>query len=165
MAENVDEETVVSSSGENLFPEIEVPDIEEDAVQYDQDYKPSVAWDFEKGDFVMDGTGNMVECDGKEAFKVWCVKTTFTVRNACLAYPSSIGTEIEEALKDDDTDIAESSIEKTITEALEVNPRTEYVRGFVFDWDGDSVHVSFHVKGVELDEFSIGVDISNEREE
>ena len=40
----------------------------------------------------------------------------------------------------------ESAIERTISEALLVNPRTEYVRQFEFVWNGDAVSVSFVLK-------------------
>ena len=51
----------------------------------------------------------------------------------------------------------ESAIERTISEALLVNPRTEYVRQFEFVWNGDAVSVSFVVKGVDIDEFKVSI--------
>ena len=45
----------------------------------------------------------------------------------------------------------ESMVQRTITEALMVNPRTEDVRDFAFSWDGDSMHCTFTVKGVRWD--------------
>lgn len=44
------------------------------------------------------------------------------------------------------------------TDALLVNPRTEWVRDFEFDWNGDSMNCSFKVKGKEWDKvFQINI--------
>ena len=44
------------------------------------------------------------------------------------------------------------AIERTITEALLVNPATEYVRDFEFTMEGDQLYVSFLAKGREWDD-------------
>ena len=51
-----------------------------------------------------------------------------------------------------DRGAVESAVERTITEALMVNPKTEYVRGFEFEWMNEDLSVSFVVKGKEFDE-------------
>lgn len=137
---------------ESLFPVFEVPDIIDENSQYETEYKRSVKWDVEKGDFVRDGANRMVECDGREAFMIWCFKTAQTERYACLAYPSSIGVEMEAATDDDDEKTVESMVQRTITDALMVNPRSEYVRDFSFSWDGDEIHFQFQVKGIGWDD-------------
>ena len=78
-------------------------------------------------------------------------------RDACLAYPDEIGTELDEALNEPDEEAVQSALERTITEALMVNPRTEYVRGFTFEWNGDNVSCSFIVKGIENEEFQVTI--------
>ena len=50
---------------DRLFPAFDVPDIEEDE-EYDSEYKKSVKWNPESGDFVRYGSNNMVECDGMD---------------------------------------------------------------------------------------------------
>lgn len=115
----------------------------------------------EAGDFVRNGANQLLECDGREAYRVWCVKVVNTERYTCLAYSDSIGTEMESAIKEKSSGAVESAIERTITEALLVNPRTEYVRGFVFTWNGDSVVCSFNVKGIEWEEFPLSVTVGN----
>ena len=137
---------------EALFPVFEVPDVIERSSEYDRQYKRSVKWDTEKGDFARDGAGRMVECDGREAFMIWCFKIAQTERYTCLAYPSAIGVELEAATADDDEKTVESMVQGTITDALMVNPRTEFVRDFVFSWNGDEMHCSFNVKGMEWDD-------------
>lgn len=148
--------------GENaLFPTVEVPELIQESEQYDEKYKPSVAWDLEKGDFVRNGANQLIECEGREAYRVWCVKVVNTERWTCLAYPDSIGTEMESAAKEKSNGAVESAVERTITEALLVNPRTEYVRGFSFTWNGDELYCSFTVKGIEWEEFPLSVTIGS----
>lgn len=131
---------------ERLFPTAEVPEFLEDSPQYDETYKPSAAWDFEKGDFVRNGANQLVKSTGKEAYKTWCVKMVCTERYRCLAYPDELGVEMDDALKEESNSAVESAVERTISEALLVNPRTEYVRDFVFTWSGDELRCSFTVK-------------------
>ena len=90
--------------------------------------------------------------DGKEAFAIWCFKIAQTERYRCLAYPDSIGTEMERAMDNDDEKTVESMVERTITDAIMVNPRAENVRDFQFTWEGDQMHVTFKVKGSNWDE-------------
>lgn len=137
---------------DELFPVVEVPEFSAENEEYDTEYRRSVRWDPAAGDFVRDGANRMVECDGKEAYAVWCFKIAQTERYQCLAYPDSIGTEMERALDNDDEKTVESMVQRTITEALMVNPRTEDVWDFNFSWDGDSMHCMFKVKGVGWDE-------------
>ncbi len=138
-----------------LFPTVEVPELIEESEQYDEKYKPSVAWDLEKGDFVRNGANQLVACDGREAYRIWCVKMVNTERFVCLGYPDSLGTEMEDALKEKSNGAVESAVERTITETLLVNPRTEYVRGFSFAWNGDELYCKFTVKGIEWEEFPL----------
>lgn len=138
---------------EKLFPVVEVPEFLPDGVKYDTQYRRSAKWDPVKGDFVRDGTNRVVGCDGKEAYAIWCFKAAQTERYRCLAYPGAIGVEMEQAMDDDDRETVESMVQRTITDALMVNPRTEDVRDFIFEWDGDSMHCSFEVKGIGWDDW------------
>lgn len=141
--------------GNALFPVFEMPELIPESSRYDYTYKRSVAWDPTKGDFVRDGANRLIECSGPKAYMAWCYKAVQTERFHCMAYPSEIGAEMEAALREPDEKAVESALERTITETLKVNPRTEYVRGFTFTWDGDRMRVSFVVKGIETEEFQI----------
>ena len=101
-----------------LFPVVEVPDFISEDSQYDTQYKRSMKWDPELGDFVRDGAHRIKECDGKEAFAIWCFKIAQTERYRCLAYPDSIGTEMERAMDNDDEKTVESMVERTITDEI-----------------------------------------------
>ena len=135
-----------------LFPVFEVPEFKEDSSEYEVQYKRSAKWDVQSGDFVRDGANRVAECSGREAFMIWCYKTAQTERYACLAYPPEIGVEMEVALEDDDEMTVESMVERTITDALLVNPRTEAVQDFEFSWNGDEMHCRFQVKGADWEE-------------
>lgn len=142
-------------SGKTLFPVIDMPDIQINQNRKDERYRKSLAWDAKTGDFVRNGANQIVESDGRDTYKTWCLKSAVTERYACLSYPNEIGVEMEDALKEPADEAVESSIERTVTEALMVNPRTEYVRDFVFAWNGDEIKVSCKVKGAGWDEFPI----------
>ena len=140
-----------------LFPVFDVPEINTPAQPEREHYRPSVFFDFTAGDFTRDGANRMVEADGREAFAQWCMKIIATERDACLAYSTRIGTEMEYAAAQPDHASVEASVERTIIEALMVNPKTEYVREFEFTWEGTSLFGTFAVKGRDLDEIRLTV--------
>lgn len=141
----------------NLFPVFDVPEIITPAPVEEQKYKPSVYFDYVLGDFKRDGANKMVVAEGREAYQQWCIKTVLTERLDRMSYSSDIGTELDDALKQADRQAVESAMERTTTEALMVNKRTEYVRSFEFTWDSDGLHCDFEVKGKEWEEQHIGV--------
>ena len=130
----------------DLYPAFEMPELVEQArPKPEPEYLESYLFDFEKGDFVVDGAGRVVIADGHTAWKQWCIKTVLTERFACLAYGWDYGVELEEALKNPSRAIVEMEIEKAITEALVIDDRTELVKDFTFKWSGDQLWVNFTV--------------------
>ena len=128
----------------SLYPAFDMPElIEQQQAEPAPRYGKSWLFDFEKGDFVLDGTGRIVIADGYTAWVQWCIKTILTQRFAYVIYSSDYGTELEEAQKQPDRKAVEIELERAITEALLVDPRTEMVKDFVFEWEGDTVKVSF----------------------
>lgn len=128
----------------NLYPTFDMPElVEQQQPEPAPKYGKSWLFDFEKGDFVMDGTGRIVEADGHTAWSQWCVHAVLTERFAYVIYSTDFGTEIEQALKQPSRKAVEAELERVITEALLVDPRTERVTDFAFVWDGDIVTVSF----------------------
>lgn len=140
-----------------LFPTIEIPSLTKPKRDTDIRYKKSAAWDLKRGDFIRDGAGKIETHPGRDAYLVWCIKTSMTERYARLAYPDSIGAELESAKQMPTREATELALERTIREAITVNPRTEYVRDFTFEWDGDDVKVRFRVKGRNLEEYEVAV--------
>ena len=142
---------------DTLFPVVSIPSLTTPVENTDIRYRKSAAWDLKKGDFVRDPKGVIQTDTGRDAYVVWCIKTSTTERYTCEAYPDEIGTELEEAKQQKTHAATELMIERTIREALMVNPRTEYVRGFTFIWNGDAVSVTFTVKGKDLEEFTVSI--------
>jgi len=143
----------------NLFPTFEVPDLTAYVEKEEEKYRRSVLWNFATGDFVRDGANRLTESSGRDTYKQWCVKVISTERYMYLAYPDEIGTEMEDAVKQPDQAAVISAIERTITEALLINPRTEYVRDFSFSINGDNVYCEFTVKGKDWEEIKLNTTI------
>jgi len=126
-----------------LFPVWDAPDLVEEEQETVVQYGRSVAFDFEKGDFVLDGAGRVKETDGHTAWAYWCIKTVTTQRFAYLVYEPEHGTELEEAMSQPTRAAREAELARAITEALMADIRTESVRDCVFDHAGDELLVSF----------------------
>lgn len=138
-----------------LYPVFEVPDFvaKKNEENRKQQYKPSVYFDYATGDFRLDGAGRMAGASGREAYMQWCIKTVMTERDAFLAYSTKYGAELETSLAQSDRASVEASLERTITEAIMANPKTEYCRDFTFTWpEPDSCDCEFVVKGRGYDE-------------
>lgn len=148
---------MAAESSNALFPVVDSPEFIQESSLLDSEYRYTVAWDIERGDFTLDEKNKMQICNGVEGYRIWCYKMALTQRYACRSYPGEIGSELEEALSETDEEAVQSALERTITEALMVNPRTEYVRDFNFTWNGDIVKCSFIVKGIEGNEFRVNI--------
>lgn len=97
----------------------------------------------------VNGVGQAVIGDEKDAYRFWATKCLLTERYKYLAYSSDLGVEIESIIRSGyPREVAESEIKRTITEALLVDPRTVSVDSFTFDWQGDAVTMSFRVESV-----------------
>ena len=145
---------------DELFPTFSFPGEEDEGEETEEKYYPSVSFDFSTGDFFMDGRNNMVQASGREAYIQWCVKMASTERFACLAYSDDQGVELEGLSGSMGWEEIESEIERTITEAIEANPATEYVGDFEFDHKGSDCTVSFTVKGKEWTEESLSIHVN-----
>lgn len=146
---------------EPLFPVFDVPKTEY-AKPERAEYKPSMLFDYAKGDFVQNGMRDIAEADGKTAYIQWCRKIVLTERSAFLAYAEDIGTEMEDAMRQGDYDAVESALERTITEALMVNPRTERVHDFRFTRIAGGLQCAFIVKGRDIGEETIRIAVMEE---
>lgn len=106
-------------------------------------YRPSYRFDFERGDFALDGAGRVPLLDGHAAWGQWVVKTCLTERFAHLVYSRRHGVELERSAGHPNRAVAQTAIARSITEALAADPRTGSVAGFTFAWAGDTLTVSF----------------------
>ena len=143
-----------------LFPEYDLDEEEADEEsreEFDTEYKRSMKWNPELGDFVRDSSNRIVECDGYEAYAIWCYKMVQTVRDAHTSYIEEItgndlGVDMDGIEQEDDRETVESMLQRGYTDALMVNPRTESVSNFSFNWEGDEVNCTFQVSAVDWDE-------------
>lgn len=134
----------------NLFPEdttneLVVEDVEEIDVEFGRSWK----FDFEKGEFVTDPVGRVIEADPINAWVEWCKKAIHTIRFKHLIYSDDFGQEFDELIASQLTrDANESEIRRMTTECLMVSPRTESVDNFSFEWDKDRVYFSFDIYNI-----------------
>lgn len=127
----------------DLIPTFPVSPLPEQQTQASSPrYGRSWAWNWETGDFAIDGAGRVQTVDGYQAWVDWCLKTVQTERSAYLVYSAAYGAELEDARKHGSREAVESALARAITEALLADPRTAAVRGFSFVWHGDELHLS-----------------------
>lgn len=127
----------------DLYPKFDMPDLVEAVEDTSIAYPKSWLFDFDTGDFVLDGAGNVVEADGLTTWAQWCVKAVLTQRLAFVVYNWDYGVDIENVMKQPTRAVTEAELEKEITEALMTDPRTAEVKNFTFEWSGDELTVSF----------------------
>ena len=138
----------------NLFPDgyetevINEEDIKEESVT---GYRNGMAFDYENGDFKRDGQYKIMDSDGIESWRSWCINCLQTERYNCLAYSSDFGIETGKALLASSHAEAENILIREINEAIMADPyqRTEYIEDIVFDWsDPDTVCAQVTIHGI-----------------
>lgn len=140
---------------QNLFPEgYEAEVVTEDDLKAEEPtgYLNGVAFDYQTGDFKRDGMNKMLDSDGIESWKSWCINCLHTERYMHMAYSSDFGIEIAAALRASSHEEAESILTRQITEAIMADPyeRTEYIEDMTFEWTApDTVAVSLTIRGVD----------------
>lgn len=140
---------------ETLYPAFDAPIIiAEDA--FDQQPLDVVApvFNMETVQLDINGVGQAVIGDEKDAYRFWVMKCLLTERYQYPAYSSDFGVELANIVRSyHDRGIAESEIKRTITEALMIDARTKAVDSFAFEWKGDNVWITFQVESVYGTEF------------
>lgn len=140
---------------DNLFPEgyeEEVITSEDLLSGQPSGYKNGIAFDSRAGDFLRDGMNKLLDSDGIESWKSWCINCLQTERYKHLAYSSDFGIETEAAMRANSREEAESILTRQIIEAIMADPykRTEYIEEIVYNWTApDSVEVSITIHGVD----------------
>lgn len=139
----------------NLFPENYENEIitEEDlTADVPVGYRNGIAFDYESGDFKRDGMNKMLDSDGIESWKAWCINCLQTERYKHLAYNSDFGIELDAAMNASSQEEAENILTRQISEALMADPyeRTAYVSEITYDWTApDSVIAAVTIHGVD----------------
>lgn len=139
----------------NLFPEgyeEELVTENDRASEQAAGYRNGIAFDSQRGDFLRDGTHKLLDSDGIESWKSWCINCIQTERYKHLAYSTDFGIELDKAMKASSREEAESILTREITEAIMADPyrRTNYIEDITFDWTApDAVAVAATIHGIE----------------
>lgn len=139
----------------NLFPEnyeSEIIKTEDLNTKKAVGYRNGVAFDYKTGDFIRNGKNRIIDSNGIESWKSWCINCIQTERYKHLAYGTDFGIGTEPAMKATSIEEAESILRREITEALLADPyeRTEYVENIVFNRTAsDEVEARIIIHGKE----------------
>lgn len=141
---------------ENLFPE-DIDDFMEDELLDEEEeeivgFKVSPHFDIETGDFMMDGSGNIMTANEIDSYIQWCTAIIATDRGKSDSYTSDIGIDYDAVFSAVDREEGEMILESEISEALECDPygRTEYVQHVESEWVGpDAINVSVEVVALD----------------
>lgn len=139
----------------NLFPkgyEEEVVTAEELTSGAPIGYRNGIAFEYETGDFVRDGKNVILDSDGIESWKSWCIICIQTERYAHLACPADFGINTAAAMRAESREEAESILTREITEAILADPyeRTQYIEDIRFEWTApDAAKVSAIIHGID----------------
>lgn len=115
-------------------------------------YRNGISFDETIGDFKRDGGNKLLDSDGIESWRSWCINCMQTERYKYLAYSSDFGIELDAVFAAESREEAESILVREITEALLADPyeRTDYVADIEISWiQPDSVEVSATVHGID----------------
>ena len=141
----------------NLFPVgFDEAINEENAIEHSQPtgYRESIF--FDGIDFVRDGQNRIKASSGVEAWEQWCRKCLKTERYKSPLYPTDYGIEVDEAFHATTRELAESILQREITEALMADPydRTDHIEDIAFVWEkSDCLYV--HIIAVGIEDISI----------
>lgn len=137
----------------NLYPvgyENDVISEEDIASEKPAGYRNGIAFDYETGDFKRDGMNKILDSDGIQSWKDWCINCLQTERYKHLAYSTDFGIELDAAMNASSREEAEAILTRQITEALMADPygRTAYVSDITYTWTApDTVAVDVAIHG------------------
>lgn len=142
----------------NLFPD-EVTDdwteteSSENSASEEVAFGRSWRFDFDVGDFVMTPTRKVAVADETAAWVMWCQKAIRTPRYRHLIYSRGHGEELEDLIgKGYSRAVLESEIQRMVTEALMVDPRTASVGDYTFSWREDACYFTCRISNVREEE-------------
>lgn len=120
-------------------------------------YPKTLAFDFEKGEFKVNGKGDLMFASPEETCEAWCHKAINIERYSKLSYSNNLGIETNPLELYDSTEAKESWLIRTVTETFFADPlkRILSVNGFNFDYtEPDAVELTCIVtlkNGVSFD--------------
>ncbi len=133
---------------EQLYPVFTIPSMEDkedtNGVNADEYFWPGPLYDFSKGDFARNGANQVIMANGHDEYMIWVMKCIRTQIGTCACYPE-FGIDLDGSLEEGTYEAIQASLEKTITEGLMRNPRTERVHDFSVEFNGDTIKIFFIV--------------------
>lgn len=146
----------MDEEAESIFPEDIDDDLEDDLEEDDTEevigYKIAPYFDTKSGDFILNGSGQVITADEITAYTQWCENIIATDRYNHDSYSDDIGIDYEEVFQAGSREEAEAILESEISEALESDPygRTQYVQNVSFEWIGpDALNVLVEVVALD----------------
>ena len=150
---------------ENLFPE-DIDDIE-DYDETDEEtvigFKIAPYFDTKSGDFLMNGSGQIITADAVTSYTQWCESILATDRYNHDCYSDDIGIDYDEIFAAVDREEAKTIIESEISEALLCDPygRTQYVQNVECEWVGpDEISVTVEIVALDNELVTVNTTIS-----
>lgn len=150
---------------DSLFPEdIDEfdEDIEEDIEETVVGYKSAPYFDMRTGDFLLNGSGQIITADPVTAYTQWCEAVILTDRYNHDCYTDDIGIDYNEIFAAADREEAKTILESEISEALACDPygRTQYVQNVECEFIGpDEVLVTVEVVALDNELVTINTTI------
>lgn len=103
------------------------------------EFPPSFGWDFEAGDVLTDGAGNVVTVTGDDAWQQWVRITVMTAQATYAAFHRDYGPDLA-TLRAEGEDAALLSLAQRIfSDALQADPRTASVLVTLVERDDDDL--------------------------
>lgn len=152
---------------ENLFPDDIDSDISDEELEEEEQeiigYKVAPYFDTKSGDFLLNGSGQIITADEVTAYTQWCENILATDRYNHEAYTDDIGLDYDEIFAAADREEAELIIESEISEALDCDPygRTKFVQNVECEWTSpDEVMVSVEIVAFDNELVTVNTTIS-----
>lgn len=131
----------------SIFPELQVSE-EEQATTVEQapTYR-TYAFDFERGEFVLQVNGKPVYLEGAEAIHQEAQKALRTERYTYPIYTADYGHELKELIRTPEgtREWKQAEAERLVREAVEFLPGVERCESFSFEWGKDSLRIRFRM--------------------
>lgn len=143
---------------DSVFENVDESDTEGTLDESFTGYLPSAY--FSGSDFQRDGTHQIVEASGVDAWQQWCEKCLLTQKGASPYYPQNFGLDLQAAFGTHDKSLTENILSREIKDSLEADPyhRLSSITSMTFSWMSEStLQVSLQLTGIEGSSISISV--------
>jgi hypothetical protein len=115
-------------------------------------FRNGISFDYTTGDFRRDGKNKILDSDGIESWKSWCINCLQTERSKHLAYSDGFGIDLDVVFRSNTREEAESQLIRQITEAIMADPyqRAKYVPDIEFTWKSpDEICAAVTIQGID----------------